>query len=245
MDTTPPMTSSYGSSARVQIKGLWWKYLVGIWMSIAIMLAFLKIGPAEGFTMGGHGSKVLFFHVPCAWLATIAYIAAAVYAIIFLRKLQVGWEAGREADAKCCVSMEMGFLFSILTTITGSIFAHNEWGSYWNWDPRETTIVILLLIFAAYLVLRGGIVDPVTRGKLSSAYVLISVVPGLFLIWVVPRILETLHPNGAVIGGGLSANFRLVLYPFAMPAYIGTFIWLFQLKVRLLNFEHKREMAQP
>src|SRR5437773_8381341 len=121
MDATPSMTSPYDSSTQVQIKGLWWKCFVGLWMSIAILLAFLKIGPAAGFTMGGHGSKVLFFHVPCAWLATIAYVAAAVYAIIFLRKLQVGWGAGREADAKCCVSMELGFLFSILTTITGSI----------------------------------------------------------------------------------------------------------------------------
>src|ERR1043165_266716 len=124
MDVTPSMASSLGSSAKVRIKGLIWKCFVGIWMSIAILLAFLKIGPAAGFTMGGHGSKVLFFHVPCAWLATIAYIAAAVYAISFLGRLQKGWEASREADAKCCVSMELGFLFSILTTITGSIFAH-------------------------------------------------------------------------------------------------------------------------
>src|SRR5207248_7990258 len=138
--------------------------------------------------------SVLFFHVPCAWLATIAYVAAAVYAISFLRKLQKGWEAGREADAKCCVSMELGFLFSILTTITGSIFAHNEWHSYWNWDPRETSILIVVLLLAAYLVLRGAITDPEQRAKLCSAYALVAIVPGQFLIFVLPRIVSvTMH----------------------------------------------------
>jgi heme exporter protein C len=235
------MKSANLTAGKVQISGLWWKALVGIWMCVAILMAFLRIGPAEGFTMNGHGSKVLFFHVPCAWLATIAYVVAACYAVRVVRRAEPGRNNAREADVKCAAAMELGFLFSILTTITGSIFAHNEWHSYWNWDPRETSIVILLLIFAAYLVLRGGIIDPVTRGRLSSAYVLISVVPGLFLIWVVPRIIEwTKHPNQAVIGGGLSGNFRLVLYCFAMPAFIGTFILLFQLKVRLENLIHRR-----
>ena len=53
--------------------------------------------------------------------------------------------------------MELGFVASILATVTGSIFAHVEWNSYWNWDPREVSIVGLLLIYASYLVFRGAL----------------------------------------------------------------------------------------
>ncbi len=145
-----------------------------------------------------------------------------------------------QSDIKCSTAMELGFVFSILTTITGSIFAHTEWHSYWNWDPRETSIVILLLIFAAYLVLRGSVTEPDTRARLSSAYVLVSVVPGLFLLWIVPQIIETtLHPK-TVMGGALEGNYRLVLYGLSLPAYLGVFIWLFQLKVRLEKIALRR-----
>src|SRR5258705_7015937 len=100
MDVTPSMTSSFGISTRVRIKGLWWKCFVGVWMSVAILLAFLKIGPAEGFKMDGHAAKILFFHLPCAWLATIAYVVAACYAVGCLRRWKLGWAAVRESDAK-------------------------------------------------------------------------------------------------------------------------------------------------
>lgn len=217
------------------IPGLWWKVLTGIFGVGLIFGAFFGVGPAYGFRLEGHGAKVVFFHVPCAWLATIAYVVAACYAVQFLRRRSgIDRFAGALSDIKCCTAMELGFTFALLTTITGSIFAHQEWGSYWNWDPRETSIVILLLIFAAYLVLRGSVLDPDTRARLSSAYVLVSIVPGLFLLWIVPRIVEqTLHPNTAVVGGGLSAHFRMVLYGLGMPTYILLFVWMFQLKVRL------------
>jgi len=145
-------------------------------------------------------------------------------------------------DYKCAASMELGLLFSLLTTVTGSIFSQMQWGLYWSWDPRQTSILVICLLFAAYVVLRGAVEDPEKRARLASAYALVAIVPGLFLIWVLPRIVETLHsgPNTAVVGNNLGGNYRLVMYTLALPAFIGLFVWLFQLRVRLFKIEEKR-----
>ena len=244
MAQSPHYAEAARPSSRA-IPGLWWKLLTGVWMSAGILGAFLLVGPVLNdkgealFSMGGHGAKVFFFHMPNAWLATLTYLLAAWHAVRYLRG------GSMDADRKCNASMELGLLFSILATVTGSIFAQNEWGKYWNWDPRETSIIVIMLIYAAYLVLRGAIVEPVQKARLSSVYALIALVPGLFLIWVLPRIVPTLHSeaNKAVVGGGIGGQARIVFYTMIMPAFLALFVWLFQLRVRVLRLEARHESS--
>ncbi len=222
---------NFGGAA---VPGVKWKMFIAVWMLLGINLVFLYVGPVKGF-MFPEGARLILFHVPCAWLATLCYVVGAVYAIKFLTGASKMKPAELEStDFKVAASMELGLLFSILTTITGSIFAKLQWGMFWNWDPRETSIVIICSLFAAYIVLRSAVTDPDKRARLCSAYALVAIIPGLFLIWVLPRIVDTLHEgaNSAVIGGGLGGGYRLVMYFFVLPSYIGTFIWLFQLRVR-------------
>jgi len=135
--------------------------------------------------------------------------------------------------------MELGLLFSALTTVTGSIFSRLQWGAFWSWDPRQTSILVIMFLFAAYLVLRGAVADRQTKARLSSGYAILAVVPGLFLIWVLPRIVPTLHggANQAVIGGGLDAQYRLVLYCFGLPGLVCVYVWLQHLRMRLMKLE--------
>ena len=215
------------------IKGLWWKLATGLGMACGIVASFVYVGPTPGFSMSGHGAKMIFFHVPCAWLATVAYLAAAWYSVRYLR------ERSLEEDRKCAVSMELGMLFATGATITGSIFSYNEWGRYWSWDPRQTSILVILLIFAAYLVLRDALADPEKRARLCSVYALTAMAPGMFLIWVVPRVVSSLHgdANQAVVGGGLSGSYRPVLYGLILPSFIGLFCWLFEMRLRIKRLE--------
>lgn len=240
---TTPLPAKTRTAATVAIPGLWWKLLTGLWMSAGILGAFLLVGPVlndQGqplFTMGGHGAKAFFFHMPNAWIATLTYVFAAVYAFNYLRKKDF------RDDLRCAAMMELGLLFSFLATVTGSIFAHNEWGSYWNWDPRETSIIVIMLLYAAYLVLRGALTEPEKRARLSSVYALVALVPGLFLIWVLPRIVETLHgeANKGVVGGGIGGQARIVFYSMVMPAFLALFAWLYQLRFRVLKLEARQE----
>jgi len=223
----------------VNVSGVWWKLWTAAWMGLAIVWGFTRVGPAAGFVMDGHAAKIVFFHVPCAWIATIALVTAAVYAGSYLRQQQASL---LEADFKCAAAMELGFLFALLATVTGSIFSRLQWNAYWVWnEPRMISILIVLLIFAAYLVLRGSMDDPYRRARLASVYTLVSLVPGIFLIWVLPRIIESLHPNQSFAMGQISAGFRVVMYGMSMPAFIGLFIWMFQLRVSLTKLLWRRE----
>lgn len=234
------------AAAPARVRGLWWKALTGIWMVLAIVGTFLYLGPAEGFPYPD-GARTVVLHVPCAWLATLCYVVGAWYAVRFLARIgRGGMRTAGLDDLKCCAAMELGLLFSILTTVTGSLFSRMEWGKYWSWDPRQTSILVICLIFAAYIVLRGAIIEPERRARLSAAYALVAIVPGLFLIWVLPRIVFTLHggANQAVIGGGLGEHYRLVMYGAALPAFLAAFVWMFQLRVRLLRLEARQELPE-
>lgn len=213
----------------------------GILLALATWGAIVYVRPAEGF-LYPDGARIIILHVPCAWIACLAYVVAAWYAVRTLRSVgRSSRQQWRRADDGCNAAMELGLVFSALTTITGSVFSRLQWGAFWSWDPRQTSILVIMLLFAAYLVLRSALTEPQTRARLSSAYALVAVVPGLFLIWVLPRIVNTLHggANQAVIGGGLDPQYRLVLYAFALPGFLGLFAWLMQLRMRIAALEDR------
>jgi heme exporter protein C len=230
-DQQPPEA---GSLVAYSVPGLWWKLLTGAAMSATVVAAMLA-PPARAFSIGGHGAKIIFFHVPCAWLTILSLVVGIWYAVRAWRGIRLGPGRYERDDAKCAAAMEIGLVFAALATITGSIFSHNEWSMYWSWDPRQTSILIVMLLFAAYAVLRSAVEDAETRAALSSAYAAISAVPGLFLLIVLPRIVQTLHggANQAVVQGGLSPHYRMVLLGMAMPAFTLLYVWLFQLRVRV------------
>ncbi|HZV11683.1 MAG TPA: cytochrome c biogenesis protein CcsA, partial [Candidatus Kapabacteria bacterium] len=96
-------------------------------------------------------ARIMFYHVPMSWIATVAFFVSMIYGIIYLRK------RNPDDDTKSAAAAGLGLLFCLLATITGSIWARFNWGSFWNWDPRETSIFILLLVYGAYFSLRSAI----------------------------------------------------------------------------------------
>ncbi len=218
------------------IPGLAWKSLTGFILAYVCYGAFYVAKGGVNFTGDGEVARIVFFHVPIAVLSYITYVVAWVYAIKHLRA-----PSRLDLDRKSGVAMEIGFLFCILATITGSIFAGAQWNSYWNWDSRETSIVIMLLLYGAYLALRSAIEDPTKRGRLSAVYVLIAIVPATFLIWVAPRITASFHPPDVLAKPkNTSADYKAVLY----PSFIGftmLFVWMFQLRCRVLELTERRK----
>ena len=126
-----------------------YKVLLTMWMAVMIVAAFLYAGAATGFP--GETSRILFFHVPQAWVATLAFLISMIASAVYLAKRRV------KADYLAQSSAELGFLFCVLATITGSVFAKATWGAFWNWDPRQTSIVMLLMIYGAYFAIRSAV----------------------------------------------------------------------------------------
>lgn len=223
------------------LQGAAWKWGMGLLMCYVIYGAFFIARGAVGFGREGNEARIVFFHVPCAILSSVCYLVGVTYALLYLFR-----QPRSDTDAKSAAAMELGFLFCVLATVTGSIFAGVQWGSFWNWDPRETSIVIMLLLYGSYLVLRGALKGAeVKRAKLCAVYAVIALVPSQFLIWVVPRLpgLGTLHPTDTLINPDkLSWTYKMVMYP-SFLAFGLLFLWLFQLRVRAMQWMAARTSA--
>ena len=127
--------------------------------------------------------------------------------------------------------------------MTGSIWAKMAWGSFWNWDPRETSIFILLLIYAAYFALRSAIEQEERRATLSAVYSILAFVTVPFFIFIVPRIYEGLHPD--VIGEAVKAsNKKMVMGPSILLVFLSSlagftalFVWMVKMKFDLITIK--------
>jgi heme exporter protein C len=214
---------------------MFWKLLLLVWMSAVIVMAFLLPPPQSQL---GDVSRIFFFHVPVAWVAVLAFLTAFVYSIQYLRSKDP------VHDTRAAVASRLGLLFAILATITGSIFAKSTWGSYWNWDPRETSLFVLLLIYGAYLVLRSAVEPEERRAALSSAYAILAFVTVPFLVFVVPRVYQSLHPTDSVI----DQRFRFQMSPAVLATFLASlagftflFFWLFKLETRIRKLSDEPE----
>ena len=158
---------------------------------VAAIIFFVP--PIKGL---GELAKIIFFHVPTAWVAVVAFFSSAFFAAKFLRTNNFDFDALSARAAK------LGFAFVLLSTISGAIFSKLTWGAYWNWDPRQTTIFVLILIYGAYLTLRSAVTDEKVRAKVSAVYSLLSVLTVPFLVFVLPRMYFSLHPSPVLNASG-------------------------------------------
>ena len=168
------------------------KILFALTTAIIAAIIFF-VPPIKGL---GDLAKIIFFHVPTAWIAVVAFFTSAFFAAKFLRTQNFSF------DTLSARAARLGFVFVLLSTISGAIFSKLTWGAYWNWDPRQTTIFVLILIYGAYLTLRAAVSDEKIRAKVSAVYSLLSVLTVPFLVFILPRMYFSLHPSPVLNSAG-------------------------------------------
>lgn len=167
--------------------------LIGILTLGTIYAVFFVVPPAQGL---GNYVRIAFFHIPCAWVSVIAFFCAAYWGGRYLRTRELRY------DIKSARSALLGLLFTLLATGSGAVFSKLTWGAYWNWDPRQTTIFVLLLIYGAYVTLRMTMQDERARASSSAVYALFSFISVPFLVFILPRMFFSLHPSPVINGAG-------------------------------------------
>ena len=206
-----------------------------ILIPLTIILSFAWAPKAE---ILGDASRLLYFHVPVAWLSTLAFIISGIFAILFLRSKD---ENNRLLEEKAYNSAVLGIILLILTTIVGSIWSKISWGAYWNWDPRQTSIIVLLLIYIAYFSLRAAIGDNPNRGKLTSSYLIIAMVATPFLVFILPRLYMSLHPDPILnpdIKIHLHSKMKITLF-ISLISFTLLFFYIFNLANRLSKIKFR------
>ncbi len=205
---------------------------LGFWMFMVIIAAFLYVPPAMGL---GDLARIIFFHVPLAWVGVLAYLVSMLNGVRYLRQPKMIF------DQQAAFNAEIGFAFTLLATITGAIFARNTWGMYWNWDPRQTSIFILLIIYGAYFLLRSAVEDEERRARMASVYSILAFISVPFLVFIIPRIYMSLHPDPLInVEGQLKMDVRM-FYVFlaSLAGFTGIYMWINSLHRRIAMLKEK------
>lgn len=190
-------------------------------------------------------AKIIFFHVPTAWLSVVAFLMSTIYSIQYLRKKNL------DDDAKSYAASQLGIIFCILATVTGAVWAKFAWGSFWSWDPRQTSIFALLLIYGAWFALRSSIESEEKRATLSAVYSIIAFLTVPFFVFIMPRIMLGLHPgaeevvNGKVVASSspvidfkMNGNMLLVFF-LSLIGFTILYFWMWNIGYRSILLKEK------
>ncbi len=219
----------------MRVKDKLLRLLLGVYMSLVIAAVFLY---AEREAILGDAARVIFFHIPAAWVAVLSFFMSMVSGIQYLRWQRLDDDRGAVAAA------ELGLVFTVIATITGAIFANLAWGTPWNWDPRQTTVFILMLIYMAYLALRAAVEEEDRRARLSAVYAIVAFISVPFLVFIIPRMYWSLHPDPLISGSGQAsldmAPRMLRVFLASLVGFTALFIWMYRLAVRSARLHASR-----
>ncbi len=163
-----------------------------------ILTAVTAVGVLAGLYIGlfvagtdieqGEVQRLFYLHVPSFSGAFIALLGTVIGGIMYLRTRAVKW------DTFALAGVEVGLALSLINLVTGSVWARPIWNTWWNWDPRLTSDAIMILTYAAYLMLRTGIENPEQRRRFASVYGILAYTTVLITLLIIRIRPDTIHP---------------------------------------------------
>jgi heme exporter protein C len=214
-------------------------FLAATLVVLAVTAVFaLWVSPPRA-EQGFDAVRLLYLHVPTAWIAYLAFGVTALASLLWLipRTRDTTW------DLLAGASAEVGVVFTALTLLLGSLWGRPAWGTWWEWDARLTTTAILFFLYLGYLALRRTGATSDERGKRSAIAALIAFadvpVNYLSVTWW-----QTLHQQGTVFNKNLNVQidgsmaFTLIL---AVVAFTMLYGYLVLERFQLARLEEGRE----
>jgi heme exporter protein C len=210
--------------------GWWWKILGVVLLIYTIYFGLMGTVPRRAIL--NESIRNVYFHVPM-WFAMIAMLSTSVYnAVRYLRSNDLRY------DIKSVEFTNVAILLGILGCATGSIWANFTWGDPWPNDPKLNSVAISMLMYFAYLILRGSFEDEQRRARISAVYNILAFSVFIPLIFILPRLTDSLHPgnggNPAFSDYDMDSQMRRVFYP-AVIGWALLATWIATLRVRIRN----------
>jgi len=170
----------------------------------------------------------------------VLFTVSVVYAIKYLRNPTTN------ADIYSAEYAKSGIVFGVLGVTTGSVWARFTWGEFWSNDPKQLLASIALLIYAAYFILRSSVTDLDKKAKLGAVYNIFAFAMLFPTLWIIPRMVESLHPGGQGVEGNpgmdgrdLDPTMSLII----RPAFLGWTllgVWITTLRIRFAQIIEKK-----
>ncbi|MFM1837540.1 MAG: cytochrome c-type biosis protein CcmC [Actinomycetota bacterium] len=194
-----------------------------------VVVSAFFLTPAD--VVQGDSVRIMYAHVPTAWIAYLAFVTTAVASGLSLTRKHRTLGFDRVAGA----SAEVGVLFMAMTLITGSLWGRLTWGTFWQWDPRLTTTLFLFVTYVGYLAIRRVDVDPVRRARRSSVIALLAVLE-IPLVHFSVVLWRSLHQEASVLNtdGDVRLDDLMLFTLFSgVVAFTLIFVWLVVHRQRL------------
>jgi len=209
--------------------GLSWLTVLGgasfVLVALSVAMIFLY-APADATQ--GDVQRLFYLHLPAAWLAYVSFFIIFVSSIAFLLRGTPFWDRLARSAA------ELGFIFTTLVLLTGSIWGRPIWGTWWTWDARLTTTLILWFIYLGYFLLRAYITDPERGARYAAVLGTVGFVD-IPIIHMSVRWWRTLHPQPIVVRseGPNMPTEMLVTMLVTLVAFIVLYLFLLIVKYRI------------
>ncbi len=222
------------------IRQSWWKAVCVILLLYTCSYGFFVEIPSPPGVPLKETIRNVFFHVPM-WIAMmVCFTVSGVYAIRFLRNQNTVDDIYSKEYART------GTFLGVMGLLTGMIWATYQWGKAWTGDAKLNGTAIALLIYFAYFVLRGSLHDEEKQARIGAVYNIFAYFMLFPTIWILPRLVESLHPGGQGTEGNPGLNpkdttnaIRSVMY----PAFIGwtlLSVWITTLRIRVRFIQEKQ-----
>ena len=187
----------------------WLAGAAGIVIAVGLYWSFFVAPPDY---QQGETARIMFVHVPSAWLAMAGYTVIALSAfglLVFRHPL---------ADVSAKAAAPIGATFTFLALVTGSLWGRPTWGTYWVWDARLTSVLILFFLYLGLMALRSSIEDETLAAKLTAVLALVGIVM-LPVIKFSVEYGQTLHQKASVMRLGGPTMDPSLLYPLLVMAF--------------------------
>ena len=182
----------------------------------------------------GHLQKIMYVHVPAAWMTFIAFFVVLVFSTRYL------WNGREDDDLLAASAAEVGAVFNGLTLLLGMIWGRPAWGVWWVWDARLTSTLVLFLIFVGYLALRAFVDDPHRRARWSAAVGAIGAI-NVPIVYMSVKWWRTLHQppsSPSTLDSAYTLGLRLNAI-----AFLFVLIWFIRKRYEIARLERGVEHA--
>jgi heme exporter protein C len=216
----------------------WLASIAALSIAAGIYLALFVMPPdyQQGDTV-----KIMVVHVPAAWIGMMAYSAIAVSSLVSL--------VNRHplADVAARTAAPLGAMFTALALVTGSLWGKPMWGTYWVWDARLTSFLILLFLYLGYIALWNAIEDETRAGRAAAILALVGAVDVVIVKYSVEW-WNTLHQGESIFRADGPSIARVFLWPLLCMATGYTalffFLWIIRIRTEILERRARALLAR-
>ena len=208
-------------------------------IAVVLALAGLWLGfSAPEDYQQGDTVRIMFIHVPAAWLSMFVYVCLAIasfLALVFRHAL---------ADAAAQAAAPLGAAFTFLALVTGSLWGRPMWGTWWVWDARLTSVLVLFLVYLAYIALRASLDDETKAARAGAILALVGAV-NLPIVKFSVDWWNTLHQGASVFRKQGPAMTNVFLWPLLLMglAFMAAFGSLWLVGIRAQVWRRRAEAA--